>query len=248
MTSHHDSLNGETVNGAGDAASAAGNGTTSGILQVADPVVGGVIDHTVTVGYPAERGRPGPLVLGPGPRLRSNTVLYRASIIGRGLNTGHNVVIREECEIGDDVSVWSNSVIDYGCRLGDRVKIHSNCYVAQFTEIGDDAFLAPGVSIANDLYPGSDSSAAVMRGPVIGAGAQVGVGVTILPYVVIGEGAMVGSGAVVTKDIPAGMVAVGNPAVVTKSVAELTPIEQRVDERRHPSPMADRRREGGADR
>lgn len=206
-------------------------GGNTGVLRDVNPIVDGVIDDGVIVGYPSERGVPAPLSLGSSPRLRSNSILYGASTIGRGFTTGHNVVIREECEIGDDVSVWTNSVVDYGCRIGDRVKIHTNCYVAQFTEIGDDAFLAPGVCIANDLYPGSEESAAVMRGPIIGAGAQVGVGVTILPYVVIGEGAMIGSGAVVTKDIPAGMVAVGNPAVVTKAVKELIPIEERVNDR-----------------
>ena len=92
------------------------------------------------------------------------------------------------------MSVWSNTVIDYGCRIGDRVKIHANCYVAQYTEIVDDAFLAPGVTIANDLYPGQTSRRRVMSGPRIGAGAQLGVNVTVLPYVRIGDGCLVGAG------------------------------------------------------
>ncbi|MEM7274407.1 MAG: N-acetyltransferase [Actinomycetota bacterium] len=197
-------------------------------LLQASPYVDGRVDDGSLIGYPAERGRPGPLLLGPGARIRSNTILYSGSVIGDRFTTGHNVIVREECEIGDDVSVWSNSIIDYGCRIGAGVKIHSNCYIAQFTEIEDGAFLAPGVSIANDLYPGSERSAEVMRGPVIRAGAQIGVGATLLPYVEIGEGAIVGSGAVVTKDIPAGMVAVGNPAVCTKPVADLRPIDERL--------------------
>ena len=56
-------------------------------------------------------------------------------------------------------------MVDYGCRIGDRVKIHANCYIAQFTVIEDDAFLAPGVTIANDLYPGDAESARLMAGP-----------------------------------------------------------------------------------
>ena len=186
------------------------------------------LDPGVVVGYPVDR-RPGqPLQLGPGARLRSGTVLYDASRIGRGLQTGHGVVIREDCEIGDEVSIWSNTVIDYGCRIGSRVKIHSNCYVAQFTVIEDDAFLAPGVSIANDLYPGDEESAKLMTGPHIGAGAQIGVNVTILPFVRIGAGAMIGSGSVVTRDIPAGMVAYGNPALPRRPVADLPGITGRV--------------------
>ena len=186
-------------------------------------------DPDVIVGYPPARSGSTPLVLGPDARLRSGTILYEGSSIGARLETGHHVVIREECRIGDDVCIWTGSVIDYGCRLGDRVKIHCNCYVAQFTEIGDGAFLAPGVTIANDLYPGSAESEQVMSGPSIGAGAHIGVNVTILPYVRIGAGALVGAGATVTRDLPGGCVAYGNPAVVHGSVDDLEQITRRVE-------------------
>jgi acetyltransferase-like isoleucine patch superfamily enzyme len=167
--------------------------------------------------------------MGPDARVRSGTVVYLGSVIGARFETGHNVVIREECTIGDDVSVWSNSVVDYGCRIGNWVKIHSNCYVAQFTEIEDDAFLAPGVTIANDLYPGLSSSARLMSGPSIGAGAQIGVNVTILPFVRIGPGSLIGAGAVVVRDVPARCIAYGNPAEVCGKVDDLRPVETRIE-------------------
>jgi acetyltransferase-like isoleucine patch superfamily enzyme len=185
-------------------------------------------DPGVIIGYPVSRTDVGPLVLGPGARLRSGTVLYDGTTIGRCLQTGHGVVVREACEIGDDVSIWSNAVVDYGCRIGDRVKIHCNCYVAQFTELGDDVFLAPGVTFANDLYPGDHRSAELMAGPKIGSGAQIGVNVTILPFVRIGAGALIGAGSVVTRDIPSAVVAFGNPAVPRRRVAELAAIKTRV--------------------
>jgi acetyltransferase-like isoleucine patch superfamily enzyme len=187
-----------------------------------------VADEGVRIGYPVSRGPRQPLVLGIAARLRSGSVLYDGSTIGRRLQTGHGVVIREGCQIGDDVAIWSNSVIDYGCRIGNRVKIHCNCYVAQYTELDDDVFLAPGVTIANDLYPGDQRSAELMAGPKIGAGAQIGVNVTILPYVRIGSGALVGAGSVVSRDIPPGAVAFGNPAVVRRTVADLPAIDGRV--------------------
>jgi acetyltransferase-like isoleucine patch superfamily enzyme len=185
-------------------------------------------DPGVLVGYPVSRASADQLVLGAGARLRSGTVLYDGSTIGLRLQTGHGVVIREGCQVGDDVSVWTNSVIDYDCRIGDRVKIHCNCYVAQFSELEDDVFLAPGVTIANDLYPGNSRSADLMAGPKIGAGAQIGVNVTILPFVRIGAGTLIGAGSVVTRDLPAGVVAFGNPAVPRRSVAELPDIDARV--------------------
>jgi acetyltransferase-like isoleucine patch superfamily enzyme len=186
-------------------------------------------DPGTVIGYRSPSGEPGEIELGEGALVRSGSVLYSGSSIGARLETGHNVVIREGCQIGADVRVWSNSVIDYGCTIGDRVKIHSNCYVAQFTEIEDDAFLAPGVTIANDLYPGHADSAAMMSGPLIGAAAQIGVNVTVLPMVRIGPGALIGAGAVVARDIPAGCVAYGNPATVRGLVADLVAIEKRVE-------------------
>jgi len=187
-------------------------------------------DHDVVVGYPAERVAEPWISLGSDARLRSGTVLYVGTSIGDRLQTGHHVIVREECAIGDDVAIWSNTVVDYGCRIGDNVKIHCNCYIAQYTEIHANAFLAPGVTVANDLYPGQADSADAMSGPWIGPGAQIGVNVTLLPYVRIGAGCLVGAGSVVTRDLPAGTVAYGNPAVVQGDVADLRDITTRVDQ------------------
>ena len=182
----------------------------------------------VILGHPVERGSVSPLQLGDGAKLRSGTVLYDGSTIGERLQTGHGVIVRESCEVGRDVSIWSNTVVDYACRIGDRVKIHCNCYIAQYSDLEDDVFLAPGVTISNDLYPGDERSAIMMCGPWIGAKAQIGANVTILPYVRIGAGALVGAGSVVTRDIPSGMVAYGTPAVVHRAVSELPSVDERV--------------------
>jgi acetyltransferase-like isoleucine patch superfamily enzyme len=187
-----------------------------------------VADADVTLGYPPSRPVDRTLVVGRDARLRSGTVIYAGSRVGSGFETGHHVVVREGAVIGDDVSIWSNTVVDYGCRFGDRVKVHCNCYLAQFTELEDDVFLAPGVTLANDLFPGLPESAAAMAGPRIEAGAQVGVNVTILPYVTIGAGAIVGAGSVVTRDLPAGFVAFGNPAVPGRRVKELGDVTARL--------------------
>jgi acetyltransferase-like isoleucine patch superfamily enzyme len=185
-------------------------------------------DQDVILGYPGRRSAASALRLGRDAVLRSGSVVYLGSRIGDRFETGHHVVVREECAVGDDVSVWSNTVVDYGCHIGNRVKIHANCYIAQYTDIRDDAFLAPGVTIANDLYPGQRASAEAMSGPSIREGAQLGVNVTVLPYVVIGEGCLVGAGSVVTRDLPAGSVAFGNPATVSGRVEDLADISTRV--------------------
>jgi acetyltransferase-like isoleucine patch superfamily enzyme len=194
------------------------------VLELLDHVVledPDAVDETVTLGYPTGRRiADQTLRVGRGAHLRSGTVIYAGTTIGEGLQTGHNVVIREENVIGDGVGVWSNSVIDYGCRIGNNVKIHSNVYVAQFTTIEDDAFLAPGVTIANDMRP-LCAECTRAGGPTIRRGARVGVNVTILPGVTIGEYALVGAGSVVTKDVPPRAVVYGNPARVMTTVDQL---------------------------
>jgi len=180
------------------------------------------IDPTASIG---ERpARPiGDLVLriGSSACIRSGSVIYAGSTIGRNFTTGHNVVVREENVVGDDVAIWGQSTIDYGCRIGDRVKIHTLVYVAQFTILENDVFLAPGVIIANDPHPGCPRSRDCMRGPTIKRAAQIGINVTILPFVTIGEEALIGAGSVVTKDIPPRMVACGNPARVVATIDSL---------------------------
>jgi acetyltransferase-like isoleucine patch superfamily enzyme len=181
------------------------------------------IEKGARAGYRPQRPiRDLSLVIGAKSHIRRGTIIYLGSHIGNRLETGHNVIIREENKIGDNLAVWSNSIIDYGCRIGRNVKIHSNCYIAQFTALEDGVFLAPGVIIANDLHPGCRYSRECMKGPVIKRGAQVGANVTILPRVVIGAGALIGAGSVVSRDIPAGAVAYGNPARVHAKTSQLT--------------------------
>lgn len=180
-------------------------------------------DPSALIGYrPGRRIDELTLRLGPRARVRSGSVIYAGSSIGEEFQTGHNVVIREQNVLGKHVQVWNNTTIDYGCRIGDNVKIHTNCYIAQFTVMEDDVFLAPGVTIANDLHPGCAFSAECMRGPTLQRGVQVGVNVTITPRVTIGAYSVIGSGAVITRDVPPHSLVVGNPARVIKQIEAIT--------------------------
>lgn len=178
------------------------------------------VDPGVLLGYPTGRCiEATDTIIGPDARIRSGSVIYQGVTIGAGLETGHGVIIREENVIGDRLRIWNYSVIDYGCRIGHDVRIHNHVYVAQYTIIEDEVFLAPGVQIANDLHP---ICTRCMRGPTIQRGARIGVNVTLLPHITIGERALIGAGSVVTRDVPAGMVAYGNPARVLGPVDALS--------------------------
>jgi acetyltransferase-like isoleucine patch superfamily enzyme len=180
-----------------------------------------IIDAGVILGYPPCRSEEQLLIIGSDARIRSGTIIYGSTSIGSNLETGHNAIIREQNFIGDNLCIWSNSIIDYGCIIGNNVKIHTNVYVTQFTIIEDDAFLGPGVCLANDIHPGCPKAIDCMKGPTIKRGAQIGINSCILPRVTIGEYAVIGAGSVVTADIPPGAVAYGNPARVTGRIEDI---------------------------
>jgi acetyltransferase-like isoleucine patch superfamily enzyme len=178
-----------------------------------------VIDASAVVGHlPGRKIAIEPAIIGDHAHIRSSTAIYTNTRIGTHLETGHGAVIREENAIGDHFSIWNNSTIDYGCSIGNRVRIHCNVYICQFTTIEDDVFLGPGVITANDPCPVCTKC---MKGPTIKRGAKIGAQVTILPAVTIGEDALIGAGSVVTKDIPSGALAYGNPAKVVGSVYDM---------------------------
>jgi acetyltransferase-like isoleucine patch superfamily enzyme len=83
-------------------------------------------------------------------------------------------------------------------------------YFPTHTTIGDHVFVGPNAVLTNDRYPPSGSGG--LKGPVIRNHAAVGAHATILPGVCIGEGALVAAGAIVTRDVPAHMLAIGAPA------------------------------------
>lgn len=181
-----------------------------------------VSDKNVIIGYKAGRNiADRSLTIGANAKLRSGTVIYQGSRIGDSLETGHNVTIREENRIGDGFNIWNNSTVDYGCKIGNDVHIHCNCYIAQFTTIEDGVFMAPGVTIANDMHPGCKNSRKCMKGPTIEKGVQIGVNATILPFVRIGRHSLIGAGSVVTKDIPPYSVVYGNPGKPARKVTTL---------------------------
>lgn len=112
---------------------------------------------------------------------------------------------------------------DYGSNihLGTRVFFNFNCIVLDVCDvrIGDYTLFGPGVQILTPLHP---SDAKQRRGkefgkPVrIGADVWVGGGALILAGVQIGSGSIVGAGSVVTRDIPGGVFAAGNPCRVIR--------------------------------
>ena len=100
--------------------------------------------------------------------------------------------------------------------IGDRVTVKSGVQIWDGSVIGNDVFIGPNATFSNDMYPRSKQYPVQFKGVTIQDGASIGANATILPGIVIGVKAMIGAGSVVTKDVPARAVVVGNPAKIVR--------------------------------
>ena len=137
-------------------------------------------------------------------------------------------LLRELFGAGGD-SVWLQPPFycDYGANiaLGQRVFFNFNCVVLDVcpVRIGDYTLFGPAVQIYTPMHP---FDAELRRReefgkPVeIGADVWVGGGAIILPGVRIGPRAVIGAGSVVTRDVPEGVFAAGNPCRVIRPIVE----------------------------
>lgn len=137
-------------------------------------------------------------------------------------------ILRELFGAGGD-SVWMEPPFfcDYGSNiyLGERVFFNFNCVVLDVcpVQIGSFTLFGPAVQIYTPMHP---LNAELRRReesgkPVeIGSDVWVGGGAIILPGVRIGSRAVIGAGSVVTRDIPEGVFAAGNPCRVIREITE----------------------------
>jgi len=154
------------------------------------------------------------------------------------LNSEFNKLEQNETEKREDImkklfgSVGKNCYItppiqcDYGCNtyLGDNVYMNFGCVILDCNriEIGEGTLLAPNVHLYAATHPTDPDirkQGLELSLPIkIGKNVWIGGCAIILPGVTIGDNTTIGAGSVVTKDIPANVVAVGNPCRVIKKL------------------------------
>lgn len=130
------------------------------------------------------------------------------------------------CEIGDEAKVGTFVEIQKGAKIGARCKISSHSFICEGVELESEVFIGHGVMFTNDLFPRATTESGGLQTEadwkciktLVKRGASIGSGATILCGITIGEKAMIGAGSVVTKDVPASAVVVGNPARVIKQL------------------------------
>jgi maltose O-acetyltransferase len=116
------------------------------------------------------------------------------------------------CDYGTNIHVGARFYANFDCVVLDPARV----------DIGDDVMFGPGVHVYTASHPldatlraGGTESAHPIR---IGSRCWIGGGARILPGVTIGDGTTVGAGSVVTRDLPPGVLAVGNPCRVVREL------------------------------
>ena len=110
------------------------------------------IDPGVVLGY-RYPGDSRPTRIGDYAIIRSGTVIYANTTIGRRFSCGHQVLIRAEVTLGDRVVIHHKCTLEGRIRIGSGVKIMAHVYIPSTTEIGNLVFVGPGTTFLNDRYP-----------------------------------------------------------------------------------------------
>ena len=158
------------------------------------------------------------------PRSPSNDAPYR---LIDDVEFGEGVVVFSfanlyGCKIGDHTRVGTFVEIQRGAVVGANCKLQSHTFICDGVTIEDDVFVGHGVMFINDSRPRATTGEGALQTEedwtlertVVRRGASLGSGAILLGGITVGEDALVGAGAVVTRDVPAGAVVVGNPARV----------------------------------
>jgi len=132
--------------------------------------------------------------------------------IGKGTKIWHFSHIMSNCVLGEACNIGQNVVISPEVTLGNNVKVQNNVSIYTGVICEDDVFLGPSMVFTNVMNPRSavNRKNEYMR-TVVKKGASIGANATIVCGNDIGEFAFIGAGTVITKEVPAYALMVGNP-------------------------------------
>ncbi len=162
-------------------------------------------------------------------RMRSDELTFDFNRLRPSDGEGRERILRELFgSMGERVAILGPIQVDYGynVHIGSDVFVNHGAYLMDCAPItiGDHAFIGPNLGAYTAQHPlvAEERNRGLERAlPIaIGANTWLGGDVKIMPGVTIGEGSVIGAGSVVTRDIPAGVVAVGNPCRVLRPITE----------------------------
>ena len=151
----------------------------------------------------------------------STSLVDEGCSIGKGTKIWHFSHLMTGCVLGENCNIGQNVVVSPGVVLGKNVKVQNNVSIYTGVVCDDDVFLGPSMVFTNVINPRS----AIIRkneyaNTRVKNGATIGANATIVCGNDIGEFAFIGAGAVVTKEVAAYALVVGNPAKQTGWMSE----------------------------
>ena len=150
-----------------------------------------------------------------------SAVIDDGCIIGNGTKIWHFSHVMSNCEIGENCNIGQNVVVSPDVKLGKNVKVQNNVSIYTGVICEDDVFLGPSMVFTNVINPRSAVNRKTeYKKTIVKKGATIGANSTIVCGITIGEFAFIGAGAVVTKDVPAYALVIGNPARQTGWMSE----------------------------
>ena len=145
-------------------------------------------------------------------QVHSSSFIDEQCKIGSGTRIWHFSHIMEDSEIGENCIIGQNVVVSPQVKLGRNVKVQNNVSIYTGVICEDDVFLGPAMVFTNVINPRSQIFRKnEFRPTFIRRGATIGANATIICGHEIGRYAFIGAGAVVTKNVPAYALIVGNP-------------------------------------
>lgn len=137
--------------------------------------------------------------------------------IGNGTKIWHFSHVQSGTEIGEKCSLGQNVNVGNNVTIGNGVKIQNNVSIYEGVELEDYVFCGPSMVFTNIKLPRSEfpqRGAEFYAKTLVKKSASIGANATIVCGTTIGEYALIGSGTVVTKDVPAYAMVVGNPGKI----------------------------------
>ena len=153
--------------------------------------------------------------------VHNTAIIDDSAQIGKGSKIWHFSHIMQNTVLGKNCNIGQNVVVSPKVILGENVKVQNNVSIYSGVICENDVFLGPSMVFTNISNP---RSAIVRRNnyveTLVKKGASIGANATIVCGNTIGKYALIGAGAVVTKDVPAYALLVGNPAKQVGWVSE----------------------------